>query len=354
MKFSYNKSYFNTEVEVTTNLFNCFVTDIITLFNRRNLKYFVNCQNMSAFRCVYAVPMAWSLREYVHQSLTADDYFKIILDYIDALEELETNGYILENMIVDYDYIFVDLETRVTKFLYVPCAIKPKEFSYYNFFFTLLYAPVLKNHQDAQKLEKIRLELMDLKMQNIYSLSQKNNTIRSKIKELSPHLFAFQKKSEEKHEEKYDDWANEWTEDNEEKTTQIDEEKTVQIEDEEKTVQYDEEKTVQLEEVRIRIAKLTRLSNNETVHIDKSIYKIGKSATCDFIIGGNPTISRQHAEIRARNDEFYFVDLESLNKSFINNNQALPNQEVLLSEKETIKLANEEFAFTIEELNIPS
>lgn len=91
---------------------------------------------------------------------------------------------------------------------------------------------------------------------------------------------------------------------------------------------------------------MTRKRNNERISINKSEFAIGKERRrVDYCISDNNSVSRVHAKIRVRNGRCYIVDLGSTNCTYVNGNRLTPNQEVVLSPGDTIKISDEEFSF---------
>lgn len=95
-------------------------------------------------------------------------------------------------------------------------------------------------------------------------------------------------------------------------------------------------------------ATLRRLKNNEVIHIQKSVFYIGKDGLkVDYCIKGNSSISRSHAVIRQIDREFYLEDLQATNGTYHNDVRLQPSQSVKLSSGDRIKLADEEFVISI-------
>ncbi len=109
----------------------------------------------------------------------------------------------------------------------------------------------------------------------------------------------------------------------------------------------EDEGTMLLSDLENPTAKLKRRSNGDEVTISSDTFRIGKdSAHSDYCVTGNKTISRQHAVIRRRNGEFFFIDNGSTNKSYVNGTVVPANTERKLASGDVIKLSNEEFIFT--------
>ena len=91
---------------------------------------------------------------------------------------------------------------------------------------------------------------------------------------------------------------------------------------------------------------LLRSSNNEKILLEKAVFHIGKERSyVDYCISGNPTISRSHADIINKNGQFYIVDNNSTNHTYVNGEMIPSNTEIPLSHGAKIRLSNEEFEF---------
>lgn len=96
------------------------------------------------------------------------------------------------------------------------------------------------------------------------------------------------------------------------------------------------------------LAVLRRLKNNETINIQKPVFYIGKDGLkADYCIKGNPSISRSHAVIKQIDKEFYLEDLQATNGTYHNDLKLQSSQSVKLMSGDRIKLADEEFVFSI-------
>lgn len=94
---------------------------------------------------------------------------------------------------------------------------------------------------------------------------------------------------------------------------------------------------------------LTRIKTNEKVHINKPSFRIGKEKSfVDYFIGDNTAISRSHANIHERDGEYYIIDTNSTNHTYVDNQMVPSNQEYPIKSGAKIRLANEDFIFTIE------
>lgn len=85
------------------------------------------------------------------------------------------------------------------------------------------------------------------------------------------------------------------------------------------------------------------------MEIHGGTFRIGKEAgQVDYCIGDNPTISRSHAEIVTQEGVWLIRDLGSTNKTYLNGVLLPPHQLHPLENGAALRLANEEFTFTLE------
>lgn len=93
---------------------------------------------------------------------------------------------------------------------------------------------------------------------------------------------------------------------------------------------------------------LIRKRTNEKIEINKDVFKMGKEKSyVDYCVTGNSAISRSHADIIKKDREFYIVDNNSLNHTFVGKQQ-IPSQKMIkLEDFTTITLADELFEFRL-------
>ena len=93
---------------------------------------------------------------------------------------------------------------------------------------------------------------------------------------------------------------------------------------------------------------LVRTKNNERIQLNKPVFRIGKEKSyVDYFIGDNTAISRSHANIISRDGEYFVVDTNSTNHTYVNGGMIQSNVETKLSHGSKIRLANEDFEFKL-------
>lgn len=91
---------------------------------------------------------------------------------------------------------------------------------------------------------------------------------------------------------------------------------------------------------------LTRESNGEKIFINKNIFRIGRDRNrVDYAISDNSAISRSHVAIVSRNGEYFVIDNNTANHTYVNESVIPANVETPIHEGDVIRLANESFRF---------
>lgn len=86
--------------------------------------------------------------------------------------------------------------------------------------------------------------------------------------------------------------------------------------------------------------------NGEKIPLNKPVFRIGKERSyVDYFIGDNTAISRSHANIVARDGEYFVMDTNSTNHTYLNGAMLQSNVEVKIAHGDKIRLANEDFEF---------
>ena len=93
---------------------------------------------------------------------------------------------------------------------------------------------------------------------------------------------------------------------------------------------------------------LIRAKNGEKVVISKPVFVIGKDPSkVDYCIFDNTAISRVHARIISKNGTYFIVDNKSTNHIYVNGALINPYDEVQLMHNSRIRLADEDFEFML-------
>lgn len=99
---------------------------------------------------------------------------------------------------------------------------------------------------------------------------------------------------------------------------------------------------------RVIYAKLIRLDTGQEIPISNVIFRIGKSTEgIDYVIKNNTSISSRHADIMRKGNEFFILDNNSTNHTYVNGKQAMPGDFVKIEGGDRIRLSDVEFLFEV-------
>ncbi len=93
---------------------------------------------------------------------------------------------------------------------------------------------------------------------------------------------------------------------------------------------------------------ITRQKNGQQIPISADSFRIGKDPfNCEYCVSDNPAISRCHAVIVFKNGKWYINDLNSTNKTYLNDRAIPPYTDMELCDGMQVKLANESYIFNL-------
>lgn len=93
---------------------------------------------------------------------------------------------------------------------------------------------------------------------------------------------------------------------------------------------------------------LVRTKNNEKINLDKPVFRIGKEKSyVDYFISDNTAISRSHANFITRDNQYFVMDTNSTNHTYVNGSMIQSNVETKLNHGDKVRLANEDFEFKL-------
>lgn len=119
---------------------------------------------------------------------------------------------------------------------------------------------------------------------------------------------------------------------------------TLEVSEDETTLFDDDyEETTLIDEDDFNTLDAKLLINNNGVfseeYLSMKITTLGRSKTSDIVIS-NKVISKKHAQILKEKSDFFIIDMESTNGTFVNNRKLRRNEKVKLKSKDKIKLGN--------------
>ena len=93
---------------------------------------------------------------------------------------------------------------------------------------------------------------------------------------------------------------------------------------------------------------LVRSRTGDKIPVNRPVFRIGKEAgQVDYCITDNPAVSRSHAQILFRDGGYFVEDLQSTNKTYLNGCAVIPGEKCPLEDGARMRLGNEEFVFEL-------
>ena len=94
--------------------------------------------------------------------------------------------------------------------------------------------------------------------------------------------------------------------------------------------------------------ELFRVNTGEKVPVHKAVFRVGKErSNVDYCVSDNSAVSRSHADIITRDIGYFVIDLNSKNRTYVNNQAIPPQTETAIRNGDLLRLANEEFIFRV-------
>ena len=88
-------------------------------------------------------------------------------------------------------------------------------------------------------------------------------------------------------------------------------------------------------------------NGEEIININKPEFILGRKAiNCDYVLE-HKGIGRVHARVEANADQYFIVDLDSKNGTFINGTRLISNKVYPLNDGDQVKLADMEYSFQL-------
>ncbi|MCM1299219.1 MAG: FHA domain-containing protein [Firmicutes bacterium] len=314
----------------------------------------------NSFQITYNATNFISFKEFLVNPMTKDAFAGILNNITETLAAVEKLFLRKECLYLDYDFVTVNPLTQQIYFIYVPIQGIDCGFSLREFLLSIVHYTSFDSYEDNGYIKEyisilnngINLSEFDLRefVGKLYGqqISSKYKEYMSNLNKTPPTSITASKASEKAETAAsgiYDPFSAA-VEASGAGFTQSNTGKTVFLGN------SDSEETVFLGTAAGKDKNspyLIREKNREKIWIVKDNFRLGKKGDfIDYCIKDNNAISRSHAVILTKNDRYYIMDLDSTNKTFVNDFPVSPNCEVEIFDGTDICLANEKFTFKIE------
>ena len=336
------------------------------IINERELDYLRQNYTQGLFRISYdgkktieyTSPISVPLKKYLKgKILNEHGFWMIIVQIIEMARKIEMIGLYPSNLWLDLDTIFINEMSMELYFLYQPIMNTTASASAFALINDITYMEAKKNvGLQARYLEEFQEFLCS---GNSYRL----DNIEGYIEQVYPEIFksvgspdrgksGFLTTDRAAYKEHYEKKVVKRQDDEEEGTVCL-----IEDDDEDEGTMVlgmdmdDDEDDCGATSILVmeeeKEAILIHIKDGERRAVSSDIFSIGKSNSTDYCVVGNTAVSRKHATILKRDDEFYLIDCKSTNGTFLNETRLQEGEEALLTDGDKITLADEEFEIEI-------
>ena len=276
-----NNSFLPTEYKVLQGQANkCFLPCMKMYLNGKIQLFYLTGTNVSLLSLL--------------SRMNSETFLTIVSNLFGNIIEAKVNGFLsCRNIDISLDHIFVDPSTLKVKLIYIPIRN-----SLYN--------------DDTSFENEIRTDLIKLISDSINLSSPKTMHLSSNLQNGSMSLESIQ--------------------------STITGKRTIPITDDPQAIPQEPE--------REKVVKLVTLNSPTRVEvvIDKPEFIIGKKQSMvDGVVSFNKMISRVHCKVICDKSNYYIVDLQSANGTYVNNTRLQPNVPCKIKNGDIIRLANSDF-----------
>ncbi|MDQ1144118.1 hypothetical protein QE429_000945 [Bacillus sp. SORGH_AS 510] len=295
-----------------------------------------------------------SLKSYFSSVVSKKMFLDTLIQLAAIVKACEKNLMNVNNLMLDWDYIFLDPRTKKVKCLFWPIVNNQHSVLLAEFFRELPFRVVFSKHEDARyvasyieyfksqvpfsinQFEKFIFGLMGKVVENkshIPSGSTGPEPLASRVEEKKGSTGNVAYNPFASHEETQKEELSQVSETSVLGMMDVDGGTTVLGADlfEEPSYPY-----------------MVREKTQEKITINRPSFRIGKERQqCDYVVSDNNAVSRNHALILKRNGRYYIVDNGSTNKTFVDGRVIPVEKEIEIFSGTKLRLANEDFVFYI-------
>lgn len=300
----------------------------LDFFSRKSIRGFLDAQLITRWKSKiirYQGTIGISLYERLKKPISRYEFFLIIEQIIDISQKAQANLLIIDKIVWDIQYIFINETTQEIQCLYLPIEESPEKINFLRLIDSIIYSVHPRSDHDVQYLSEFAylirsMDRFDEKIIEKFIKTKEEDVINTVKKRQNGGV---------KNREKWDEYElheKGW-------------------ERQEETLGSDQETVILEEECKVQFPYLIRINTEEHIDINKMVFVLGKSRTdADYSINNN-AVSRKHAQIIIKNKKCVIVDLNSKNKTYVNECPIPFGKEIEIFSGDRLRLANEEFLF---------
>lgn len=297
----------------------------------------------------YSGPVGISLYDRLKKPISKYDFLFIMEQIVDIVQKLNANALIINNVIFDIKNVYINETTKEIQFIYLPLEVSNNEVNIIDFMESIIYSANPTKEDQSDYISRFvyfikGLQTFDVEKIEEFILREDRNVVNI-IKRHSVGQSGYMT------DKPADYYAHYEKEDPEATGLLSDDQETGLLQENEATgLLVEEEATGLLNESneKFQYATLYRGLTEEWISINKPVFRVGKEKSySDYFVSNSDKVSRSHADIITRGQRFYIMDLNSKNRTYVNEKAIPAQQEIEIFHGDKLRLANEEFEFRI-------
>lgn len=344
---------------------------LVEAFSRVYMRGFLKPTILKKNLIEYSGPTGISLSERLKTPISSYDFFFMVEQIVVSVEKLKRNKFSLNYIILDMQNSYINSVTKELQLIYLPLEDKKDDVDFCEFIEKIIYSLIPASDKDTDQISKFTYFLKSLKRfdgdaiekyiakidRSIVNTIRKSNVgqsgfITNKKKDYYDHYDNDDDATDKLDEDEAtgllddEDEATGLLNDDMDETGNLEDEETGLLVNDESDYSDGSDETALLVENDVHYPSLLRILTDEVISINKPVFRIGKeNSYVDYFVMNNNAVSRSHADIITRGNNYFVVDLNSKNHTYINNQMLLVKCETQIFDGDILKLANEEFIF---------
>ena len=366
-------------------------------FSRVYLRGFLKPKLVKKNLVEYTGPVGISLYERLKKPTTKRDFLFMLEQIVVAVQKLQANNMGLNNLVMNLQYVYINEVTKEIQFIYIPTAKGLQNLNLIEFIEAVAYSVKPADEKDNEFVSRFIYFFKAMKPFDINKVeafvAKEDRSVVNTIKKQNAGQSGFMTNKPQHYYDHYDEKKKK--EDDDDPTgllteTDDDDPTGLLVEDDDPTgllvgggdddatglLGDDDEATGLLNNVdddddatglltstgdedeatgllvennaNVRFPTLFRVLTEETISINKPVFRLGKERSyVDYFVTNNIAVSRSHADIITRGNKYFVKDLNSKNRTYINNQELPIHMEVEIYDGDRLKLGNEEFVFNV-------
>lgn len=319
-------------------------------FYRLNLRGFFRVSRLGRCRVEYTGPVSIPLYDRLREPISKQEFFMLLEQILAVTEQLQHHGLSSNAVLFDLHTSFINVITKELSFLYFPICDIYEGQGLLSFVESIIYSSLPISDDDSESISRFvyfmrSLSYFDIPRIEQFILKEEPQVVARVRQDRQDYGVEAGQQGKPLQSE-----MGELAEEPAQSETEL---PGMPVQPVPSNVFSGEdpsgEETCLLCDIRPGIwPRLYRASTEETILVDREEFRIGKDAgKVDYAITDNKAISRKHAEIRKEGASFYISDLNSKNRTYVNETALSAHVERELTDGDLIRLADEEFVFQL-------